>query len=158
MTRNQESQWTEQQDLLLGQTILTHLENNGTQLEGFQAAALILQRTPAACGFRWNKEVRKQFSEQLQRAKEKKAEIKGLKPQREVREKRVAPAQTQDVIAQVTQLIERLVAENKDLKVQVEKRDGEIAKLTHVLQRARESIDFSEALPGAKRKSLKADA
>ena len=34
MTRNQESQWTEQQDLLLGQTILTHLENNGTQLGG----------------------------------------------------------------------------------------------------------------------------
>lgn len=148
---NRESQWTEQQDQILAQTILSYIENNGTQLEGFQAAAQLLQRTPAACGFRWNKEVRKNFLEQLEKAKERKVEIKGIRPNIVVKESLTAAA-SDDVITQASQLIELLVAENKELKIQLAKRDNEINLLTGVLQKARESIGFSEVSLKTRRK------
>ncbi|WP_090645189.1 hypothetical protein [Paenibacillus sp. UNC496MF] len=140
MTKSRDDQWTEQQDEILAQTIINNLENNGTQLEGFQVAAQLLQRTAAACGFRWNKEVRKRYLEEIKLAKERKAEIKGVqksKPKSRVSE---IPVGSGDLISQVTSLIEQLVTENKDLRAQVEKQESEIAKLNYVLQKARDTM------------------
>ncbi|WP_411898440.1 RsfA family transcriptional regulator [Paenibacillus spiritus] len=61
--------WTNEDDLLLADTVIKHIETGKTQLEAFEAVANILSRTAAACGFRWNSSVRKRCEERIQQAK-----------------------------------------------------------------------------------------
>lgn len=73
-------EWNFDDDLLLAQTVLEHIENGKTQLKAFEEVALRLKRTPAACGFRWNSTVRKKFDKQIKSAKlESKSEKKHLR-------------------------------------------------------------------------------
>ena len=51
-------------------TVLQNIRNGGTQLTAFKEVAKLLNRTPAACGFRWNSYVRKQYQEEIQQAKQ----------------------------------------------------------------------------------------
>lgn len=62
-------EWSYEEDLLLAQTVLTHIENKSTQLNAFEEVGERLKRTAAACGFRWNSKVRKEHSEAIKRAK-----------------------------------------------------------------------------------------
>ncbi|MGM1044820.1 MAG: hypothetical protein ACQEXX_01600 [Bacillota bacterium] len=66
-------EWSYENDLLLAQTVLDHIENKSTQLEAFEEVAERLNRTAAACGFRWNSTVRKSYTEEIKLAKIKKA-------------------------------------------------------------------------------------
>jgi prespore-specific regulator len=153
-----EKQWNEQQDGILAQTILTHLENRRTQLEGFQAAAQLLGRTAAACGFRWNKEVRKDYADQLAQIKENKSIVKNVKRTRSVDVvAKVSSSVAGGVITEASYFIEQLVEENKELKMLLAKRDNEIVILTGVLQKAREAIT-SEYSSSSKKRSLRAEA
>lgn len=61
--------WKDEEDLLLATTILKHIREGKTQLEAFQEVAEQLHRTPAACGFRWNATVRKDYQKEIQEAK-----------------------------------------------------------------------------------------
>ncbi|WP_431785840.1 hypothetical protein [Paenibacillus lactis] len=69
-------EWSYEEDLLLAQTILEHIETNSTQLKAFEEVAERLRRTPAACGFRWNSAVRKDYTEQIKEAKSKRKSAK----------------------------------------------------------------------------------
>lgn len=62
--------WSHDEDVRLAETILKHIRTGSTQLAGFAEAGTILSRTPAACGFRWNSTVRRQYAEALTSAKE----------------------------------------------------------------------------------------
>ncbi|ARI77583.1 RsfA family transcriptional regulator [Halobacillus mangrovi] len=66
--------WKEEEDLLLAQTVLKYIQEGKTQLEAFQEVAEKLRRTPAACGFRWNATVRKEYHEEIQQAKQNRKE------------------------------------------------------------------------------------
>ncbi|MGI8315016.1 RsfA family transcriptional regulator [Halobacillus mangrovi] len=66
--------WKEEEDLLLAQTVLRYIQEGKTQLEAFQEVAEKLRRTPAACGFRWNATVRKEYQEEIQQAKQNRKE------------------------------------------------------------------------------------
>ncbi|MBN8234340.1 RsfA family transcriptional regulator [Halobacillus kuroshimensis] len=61
--------WKDDEDLLLATTVLKYIREGKTQLEAFQEVAAHLHRTPAACGFRWNATVRKQYHKEIQEAK-----------------------------------------------------------------------------------------
>ncbi|MNH75607.1 Prespore-specific transcriptional regulator RsfA [compost metagenome] len=61
--------WTSEDDGLLAITVLDCLRNGQTQLEAFKIVAEGLKRTEAACGFRWNSTVRKQYGDQIKEAK-----------------------------------------------------------------------------------------
>ncbi|UOQ43144.1 RsfA family transcriptional regulator [Halobacillus salinarum] len=61
--------WKEEEDTLLADTVLRYIREGKTQLEAFQEVADRLRRTPAACGFRWNATVRKQYHSEIQEAK-----------------------------------------------------------------------------------------
>ncbi|MGP4059707.1 RsfA family transcriptional regulator [Halobacillus litoralis] len=61
--------WKEEEDVLLAKTVLKYIREGKTQLEAFQEVADKLQRTPAACGFRWNATVRKEYQKEIQEAK-----------------------------------------------------------------------------------------
>lgn len=61
--------WTEEDDLLLAETVLRHVREGSTQLNAFEEVGDKLNRTSAACGFRWNAVVRHTYEKALQLAK-----------------------------------------------------------------------------------------
>ncbi|RHW40439.1 RsfA family transcriptional regulator [Neobacillus notoginsengisoli] len=61
--------WTEEDDLLLAETVLRHVREGSTQLNAFEEVGDRLNRTSAACGFRWNAVVRHNYEKALQLAK-----------------------------------------------------------------------------------------
>ncbi|GAA4880278.1 sporulation specific transcriptional regulator GerR [Paenibacillus vulneris] len=61
--------WKPSEDKLLANVIIEHVRQGSTQLKAFEEAAEHLNRTAAACGFRWNSEIRKQYEHELKNAK-----------------------------------------------------------------------------------------
>lgn len=57
--------WSEENDLLLAEAVLRHVRDGSTQLKAFEEVGDILDRTSAACGFRWNAVLRKQYEQAL---------------------------------------------------------------------------------------------
>ncbi|GMX64443.1 sporulation specific transcriptional regulator GerR [Paenibacillus elgii] len=71
--------WQPSEDELLANIILEHIKQGSTQLRAFEEASARLSRTSAACGFRWNSEVRKRYEEAIQKAKSQRMELKNNK-------------------------------------------------------------------------------
>lgn len=69
MAVKRQDAWTAEDDLILAEVTLRHIREGGTQLSAFEEVAERLGRTPAACGFRWNSAVRKQYDAAIQIAK-----------------------------------------------------------------------------------------
>lgn len=67
--KTRQDAWTEENDLLLAETVLRHVREGSTQLNAFEEVGDRLNRTSAACGFRWNAVVRHQYEKALQLAK-----------------------------------------------------------------------------------------
>jgi prespore-specific regulator len=61
--------WTDEDDLLLAETVLRHVREGSTQLNAFEEVGDKLNRTSAACGFRWNAVVRHRYEKALQLSK-----------------------------------------------------------------------------------------
>ncbi|WP_284140912.1 MULTISPECIES: RsfA family transcriptional regulator [unclassified Virgibacillus] len=70
MNVTRQDAWTEEEDMILAETVLRYIRDGKTQLEAFKEVAERLSRTAAACGFRWNATIRKQYEDAIQRAKE----------------------------------------------------------------------------------------
>ncbi|MGE6489792.1 transcriptional regulator [Paenisporosarcina sp. NPDC076898] len=60
--KRRKDSWTEEDDKILADTVLTFVREGKTQLQAFVEAATILGRTRQACGFRWNKTLRKHYN------------------------------------------------------------------------------------------------
>lgn len=73
--------WTGEDDSILAEVVLKHIRDGSTQLAGFNEASRRLGRTAAACGFRWNACVRKQFRNGIETAKEERKERKSQRVQ-----------------------------------------------------------------------------
>lgn len=61
--------WTPEDDQRLAEIVLRHIREGSTQLNAFVEAANLLSRTPAACGYRWNGVVRRNFADEIKQAK-----------------------------------------------------------------------------------------
>lgn len=61
--------WSEEDDLLLAETVLRHIREGSTQLNAFEEVGDKLNRTSAACGFRWNAVVRQDYMKAIDLAK-----------------------------------------------------------------------------------------
>ncbi|WP_280768595.1 RsfA family transcriptional regulator [Salipaludibacillus daqingensis] len=61
--------WSHEDDLLLAETVLRHIREGSTQLNAFDEVGDALNRTSAACGFRWNAVVRDKYDEAIKLAK-----------------------------------------------------------------------------------------
>jgi prespore-specific regulator len=68
--------WTHEDDLLLAETVLRYIREGGTQLQAFEEVGDKLNRTSAACGFRWNAEVRRQYEQAISISKKQRKERK----------------------------------------------------------------------------------
>lgn len=61
--------WSSEDDLLLAQTVLQHVQKGSTQVAAFDEVGDQLNRTSAACGYRWNAEVRQHYKKEVEHAK-----------------------------------------------------------------------------------------
>jgi prespore-specific regulator len=61
--------WTEQDDRMLAEVTIRHIKEGGTQLSAFAEVGQQIGRTQAACGFRWNSFLRKQYEQDIRQAK-----------------------------------------------------------------------------------------
>lgn len=69
MVKIRQDAWTGDNDILLAETVLRHVREGSTQLSAFEEVGDALNRTAAACGFRWNAVVRRDYEEDLEEAK-----------------------------------------------------------------------------------------
>ncbi|GAB2554852.1 RsfA family transcriptional regulator [Gracilibacillus alcaliphilus] len=76
MTKVRQDAWSHEDDLLLAETVLRHIRDGSTQLNAFDEVGDKLNRTSAACGFRWNAEVRQNYEQAVQIAKKQRKEKK----------------------------------------------------------------------------------
>ncbi|KGX93523.1 transcriptional regulator [Pontibacillus halophilus JSM 076056 = DSM 19796] len=76
MVKVRQDAWSHEDDLLLAETVLRHIREGSTQLRAFDEVGDALNRTSAACGFRWNAEVRQRYESAIDLAKRKRKEKK----------------------------------------------------------------------------------
>jgi len=69
MTTTRQDAWSKDEDILLAEVVLRLIREGGTQLQAFEEVGKLLSRTSAACGFRWNSYVRKQYKSGIELAK-----------------------------------------------------------------------------------------
>lgn len=74
MTKTRQDAWVKENDELLAEAVLRHVKEGSTQLNAFEEAGDLLNRTAAACGFRWNAVVRRIYEEDLAQAKKERKE------------------------------------------------------------------------------------
>lgn len=92
MVKVRQDAWSHEDDLLLAETVLRHVREGSTQLNAFEEVGDELNRTSAACGFRWNAEVRQKYDHAIDLAK------------RQRKEKKRAMAANKTVVQQKTPL------------------------------------------------------
>ncbi|WP_071395443.1 RsfA family transcriptional regulator [Bacillus tuaregi] len=76
MSTTRQDAWTQDEDLLLAEVVLRHIREGGTQLQAFEEVGKRLSRTAAACGFRWNSSIRKQYKSGIELAKRQRKDAK----------------------------------------------------------------------------------
>lgn len=76
MPKVRQDAWSHEDDLLLAETVLRHIREGSTQLKAFDEVGDLLNRTSAACGFRWNAEVRQKYEQAVELAKKQRKEKK----------------------------------------------------------------------------------
>jgi prespore-specific regulator len=76
MSPTRQDAWSQDEDLLLAEVVLRYIREGGTQLQAFEEVGKRLSRTSAACGFRWNSYVRKQYKSGIELAKKQRKELK----------------------------------------------------------------------------------
>jgi prespore-specific regulator len=76
--KNRQDAWSHDDDILLAETVLRHVRDGSTQVAAFEEVGDQLNRTSAACGYRWNAEVRVQYVQAVELAKKQRKEKKRL--------------------------------------------------------------------------------
>ncbi len=69
MSAIRQDAWTEHDDRVLAEVTIRHIKDGGTQLSAFAEVGQQIGRTQAACGFRWNSYLRKQYDQDIRHAK-----------------------------------------------------------------------------------------
>lgn len=82
MTKVRQDAWSHEDDLLLAETVLRHIREGSTQLDAFEEVGDKLNRTGAACGFRWNAIVRKKYIQAIEIAKKQRKQLKRAQQRR----------------------------------------------------------------------------
>lgn len=113
LMKTRQDAWTGEDDLLLAETVLRHIRSGSTQLKAFDEVGDTLNRTSAACGFRWNAEVRQNYEDAVQLAKKQRKELKRSEANVE-KEQLLKPQPKQKVIIDA-EFSEELVSNNYSL-------------------------------------------
>ncbi|WP_242264078.1 RsfA family transcriptional regulator [Bacillus cereus group sp. BfR-BA-01400] len=152
MVSSRQDSWTNDNDLLLASKVLQNIRNGGTQLAAFKEVAKLLNRTPAACGFRWNSYVRKQYQEEIQQAKQNRKVGNNISLSEQKKETNSLSMTLDDIILflknykktnEFTKLqnqIENLEAENQSILQRVTMYEEEYRMLLNHIDRSRSVV------------------
>jgi prespore-specific regulator len=132
--------WTDDEDLMLAETVLRHIREGGTQLKAFEEVGKKLSRTGAACGFRWNSFVRKQYQSGIELAKKQRKELKKQskkgedepvieKPVEDAADLNEAGAITMDAVKSYLDNLQEQVEKASLQKVDISKYDKRVKEL-----------------------------
>jgi predicted RNase H-like nuclease (RuvC/YqgF family) len=148
MTTTRQDAWSHDEDLLLAEVVLRHIREGATQLAAFEEVGRKLSRTAAACGFRWNSHVRKQYKTGIEVAKKQRKELRTV-PQKEeeplkgpvVQEESKSPSvQSKNTIKDLISFLQQyeeapsmqeIQQENRQLTGKIKELEEEVAKLLH---------------------------
>ncbi|MEH7093194.1 RsfA family transcriptional regulator [Neobacillus vireti] len=138
MSPTRQDAWSQDEDLLLAEVVLRHIREGGTQLQAFEEVGKQLTRTSAACGFRWNSYVRKQYKTGIELAKKQRKELK-----------------KQDVLIEETNQNELLVVET----IQPKASEEQVSKVTfptviHFLENLHKQAEASSGFEEERKKSV----
>ncbi|WP_088012700.1 RsfA family transcriptional regulator [Gottfriedia acidiceleris] len=113
--------WTEENDLLLAETVLRHVREGSTQLNAFEEVGDILERTSAACGFRWNAVVRYNYEKALQLAKKfRKEKLRHAKGEDAKKKLLYTPSESSYIQTDVSSNFDRYLNDEQDLEYGVD--------------------------------------
>ncbi|PEL09430.1 RsfA family transcriptional regulator [Bacillus sp. AFS017336] len=113
--------WTEENDLLLAETVLRHVREGSTQLNAFEEVGDVLERTSAACGFRWNAVVRYNYEKALQLAKKfRKEKLRHAKGEDAKKKLLYTPSESSYIQTDVSSNFDRYLNDEQDLEYGVE--------------------------------------
>lgn len=139
--------WHPEEDQLLKETVLKTIQNGGTQLKAFAEVGKKLNRTPGACGFRWNAVLRQNDPIAYQEAKRKRV-YNHLEKRRELRI---------HSLEQVIQILQKIDQEWKQLQRDVEQLRESVSqkeKEYQGLQRENQSLRQAQLSLQAYRKEV----
>ncbi|HET7522380.1 MAG TPA: RsfA family transcriptional regulator [Bacillales bacterium] len=139
MAASRQDAWNHEEDLILAEVVLRHIREGSTQLAAFEEVGERLSRTAAACGFRWNSLVRKQYKSAIALAKKQRKQMKQKPhPAEGKTENEKSEALSLDgVIAYLEKLRstrdnhEKLIHENEKLQSQILRLKEENAELAN---------------------------
>jgi len=152
---SRQDSWTNDNDLLLASTVLQNIRNGGTQLAAFKEVAKLLNRTPAACGFRWNSYVKKQYQEEIQQAKQNREVGNNISPSQQKKETNSLSMTLDDIILflqnykktyEFTNLqsqIKHLETENQSLLQRITMYEGEYRMLLNHIDKTRSLVEIN---------------
>ncbi|AKR39222.1 MULTISPECIES: RsfA family transcriptional regulator [Bacillus] len=155
MVISRQDSWTNDNDLLLASTVLQNIRNGGTQLAAFKEVAKLLNRTPAACGFRWNSYVKKQYQEEIQQAKQNREVGNNISPSQQKKETNSLSMTLDDIILflqnykktyEFTNLqsqIKHLETENQSLLQRITMYEGEYRMLLNHIDKTRSLVEIN---------------
>ncbi|MFS3915231.1 RsfA family transcriptional regulator [Bacillus australimaris] len=158
MSKQRQDAWSEENDLLLAETVLRHVREGSTQLNAFEEVGDKLNRTSAACGFRWNAVVRHQYEKALALAKkQRKQRMRALGNGQPAKKRLLYQPQVEDTIPQeeFSQELEpsqeetfASAAETAEQLQFVDKSyNEELASLSHLLSQASHAANTAEKKP-----------
>lgn len=157
--------WTQDEDLLLAEVVLRHIREGSTQLRAFEDVGQQLTRTSAACGFRWNSYVRKQYQSGIELAKKQRKENKknpqeeepaeivimaagiveaGPEMKKEVKKERVQLKEVIDFLQQFEEMSELIVTEKNTLMNKLQDMMNEVQFLKKENESLRENLGAVE--------------
>jgi prespore-specific regulator len=155
VTSNRQDAWSQDEDLLLAEVVLRHIREGGTQLQAFEEVGRKLSRTAAACGFRWNSFVRKQYKSGIELAKRQRKENKKQpvsSPPREVKQpevkhltapvKKVEAEPNKLTLSSVIEFLEGLkdnMGQDKELESAYKKLEEYVEKLEQQIGKLKEA-------------------
>lgn len=128
MRKNRSDGWSKEEDQNLAKTIIQHIKNGSTQLKAFEEVGTSLNRTAAACGFRWNNNIRKKYENEIEAAKILKKTLK-------FNSKSLTENEVQDIqynkidLSLVISSIKKLKNEYKSTKMKIQQLSHEIVIL-----------------------------
>ncbi|MBT2667793.1 RsfA family transcriptional regulator [Bacillus sp. ISL-4] len=118
--------WTEEDDLLLAETVLRHVREGSTQLNAFEEVGDKLNRTSAACGFRWNAVVRHNYDKALSLAKKQRKQRQRILGKDQGGKKRLLYTPPSPTISDI--MVPQVQEEELELKSEVDTTNYEAAE------------------------------
>ncbi|RKQ37387.1 RsfA family transcriptional regulator [Oceanobacillus halophilus] len=142
MNETRQDAWMKDEDIILAETVLRYIREGKTQLEAFKEVANKLSRTPAACGFRWNATIRKQYQDAIELAKEERKQ--GSK--KDVWKLVKTDIQEKDTIESAIFLLEKMKAKFEENSLTKQEHEEIVSNLKNENKRLKEVLKRHEEI------------